>query len=345
MDAYYLSEIPENPKAIALKAMTDIDEIFAEEGLEKIVETIKVTPDNVYAHPLYRRRMLSQMVKRCSKLSDKLIFVQYPTNLGNGFVFPRYIRRVAKRNRVVYVIHDLNGLRYRIPIWDQADRRVFKRAYKIISHNENMTKFLVEKYGIPADKIIDLGIFDYITDKINFAPRHKEDGIAFAGNLAKSRDMIGQYIHLGIKAQLNLYGYKSPLTPTEGKYVSYCGKFPPDEVQMELKGGFGLVWDGTSVDDCKGLYGEYTKYNNPHKASLYIVSNLPLIVSNESAIAKYVLKHQIGFGVDSLREIPERIEKLSDEEYEKMRANLKVLSQKVAHGDMMRSIVKELLSE
>ena len=57
---------------------------------------------------------------------------------------------------------------------------------------------------------------------------------------------------------------------------TYFGSFLPDELPAALEGGFGLVWDGDSAETCSGVFGEYLRYNNSHKASLYLASGFPL---------------------------------------------------------------------
>ena len=56
---------------------------------------------------------------------------------------------------------------------------------------------------------------------------------------------------------------------------------------------FGLVWDGTSLDGCNGRYGEYLKFNNPHKTSLYLSCGIPVIIWKEAALADFVEEHKV----------------------------------------------------
>ena len=75
-----------------------------------------------------------------------------------------------------------------------------------------------------------------------------------------------------------------------GKNVKYCGQYKPEELPEKLEGGFGLVWDGDDLGACTGVFGEYMKYNNPHKTSLYLASGLPVIIWEKAAMAKYIEK-------------------------------------------------------
>ena len=126
--------------------------------------------------------------------------------------------------------------------------------------------------------------------------------------------------------------------------VHYHGSFMPDELPFHLIGGFGLVWDGTAVDSCNGATGEYLKLNNPHKASLYTAAGLPIIIWSKAALADLVEKEKIGFSVNSLTDIPEKLRGLSDEEYDQFKKNLENLSEKVRTGYFFRKALEELES-
>lgn len=79
---------------------------------------------------------------------------------------------------------------------------------------------------------------------------------------------------------------------------------------------------GTDIYSCNGAYGNYLKYNNPHKVSLYIISNLPIIAWSKSAMAEFIQKNNIGILVNDLKEIPEKLKELSNEDYKKILENV-----------------------
>ena len=74
------------------------------------------------------------------------------------------------------------------------------------------------------------------------------------------------------------------------------------------------------------------KYNNPHKLSLYIAAGIPVIVWKQAAVAKFVQDHNIGLTVNSLKEISDKIDKLTKEEYESFLLNIRELQIKVCGG-------------
>lgn len=80
-----------------------------------------------------------------------------------------------------------------------------------------------------------------------------------------------------------------------------------------------MVWDGTSVSTCTGDFGEYLQYNNPHKTSLYIRCQLPVIIWKQAALADFVRENGIGICVDSLEELEKILNTLSEEEYAEMK--------------------------
>ena len=106
----------------------------------------------------------------------------------------------------------------------------------------------------------------------------------------------------------------------------------PDELPGALEGSWGLVWDSQSVDSCIGPTGNYLRYNNPHKASLYLSSGLPLIVWADSALAAFVRDNRVGICIDSLKELRRLIDRISSKEYAEMVANSSRLAENLRSG-------------
>ncbi len=108
-----------------------------------------------------------------------------------------------------------------------------------------------------------------------------------------------------------------------------------------LQGGFGLVWDGDSPHTCSGMYGEYLKMNNPHKSSLYLASGFPIIVWSQSALADFVRKNNCGILVDSLFEIAERLDSISNDEYEVLLKNSKKIGDNIRKGYYLKTALEK----
>lgn len=118
------------------------------------------------------------------------------------------------------------------------------------------------------------------------------------------------------------------------------GSYPPDILPQYLNQGFGLIWDGNSIESCTGVIGNYLKYNNPHKCSLYLASGIPVIIWKEAALANFIEKHNVGILVESLEEIPEKIQNLSEKEYIQMKNNAEKLSVKLKNGYFLKKAIQ-----
>ena len=168
-------------------------------------------------------------------------------------------------------------------------------ADQFIVHNSKMKEWLKDK-GVGESKIVILEIFDYLSDspinEKNFA-----NNIIIAGNLDSSKSAYLGEIQNVSNLNFDLYGlnYKDNASPN----IAYHGAFKPEELSEQFTSGFGLVWDGTSIDTCDGNTGNYLRYNNPHKLSLYISSGVPVVIWKEAALATFVKEKGLGLCVNS----------------------------------------------
>lgn len=331
-------------KHVATKAYNDVQSIVDSFGMKRLCETVH--PSEVLEELPLKRKTVSEIKKNLEGKEGSYVFIQYPTYLGDTFLFPEGFSSFSKKYRCVYFIHDLNGIRYGTPWVNASDKKVLKNAWRILSLNGTMTSYLVKKFGIPPDKILSYGFWDYLVPKTNKTRRTKGNGLVFAGNLTKSVRLIEDYQRRNLQPVLNLYGYLGNKDWfKESGNVRYRGSFKGDEVQDHLDGSFGLVWDGTSATDLAGPVGTYQEYNCPHKAGLYVVSGLPLIVSKKAAIYPFVKEHGIGFGVDSLEETGALISSLSEEEYASVQERVFALGESLSQGERLRSLIGQTVSD
>lgn len=343
MKGYYLSERPQLSITNSIKAMSDADTIFENAGLTKVIPTCVAYPDWDKKHRLYRYLCLHKFVKACNKLDNEYIFIQYPTNLGNVRLFPRAIKKLSSKNRLIFLVNNLNGIKYESKKLDKIDKYVLRKGYKVISHNKYMSEYLNNEYRIPSNRLMDLDFLYYLTDSINIETRKKDKRVVYAGNLDDSDTFINRYKEDKIDAILSIYGESEKKELLNSSNIKYCGKFPNDIVNLKLKGSFGLVWGGTSIDSFKGNLGTYAKINSPHKASLYIIARLPIITSYDSAIAELVERYKIGFLVKSIREIPNKIENLTEKQYEEMVSNIALIADRISTGKNLLKLIKQIV--
>lgn len=236
-----------------------------------------------------------------------------------------------KKVDLTILLHDINSLR-NVKGHDKEEDTLLDYANRIIVHTEAMKDYLINN-KIEKSKIFILTSFDYITEE-ETPKRELSNIIVYAGNLLKSEFLriipIDSY---GLK--FNCYGLPANVIPD---HLSYNGAFPPENTSI-LKGSWGLVWDGNSTDTCSGINGEYLRINSPHKLSLYIVSGLPLIVWEYSAIAGYVIKNKLGITVKSIMEIGDKINKISKNDYKEIQDAVRKEAIELKNGNHLKQAI------
>lgn len=329
------------------KARNDVEEIVKREGYQPLLLTVEdwYQMGTVKAQQ-HKAKALAQAFSQL-KSGDQLL-IQFPM-LHHSFFTTRLVRKIQRRGvQVYFIIHDLEALRYAnldtVPLKHKIrvhlqESSLLKVADGVIAHNPIMKSVLVEK-GIVADKIVSLSIFDYLIpnfqEKIGLS---KNQPIIVAGNLAQEK--AGYLYALPEEPAYNLYGVgfdESRALENE----TYFGSFLPDELPVALEGGFGLVWDGDSAETCSGVFGEYLRYNNSHKASLYLASGFPLVVWKQSALSRFVLENGCGIAVESLHDLSQAIEQLDDKDYQDLVEKTKYIGKKIRDGFFLTNALNKL---
>ncbi|MBS4897968.1 MULTISPECIES: sugar transferase [Streptococcus] len=329
------------------KARNDVEEIVKREGYQPLLLTVEdwYQMGTVKAQQ-HKAKALAQAFSQL-KSGDQLL-IQFPM-LHHSFFTTRLVRKIQRRGvQVYFIIHDLEALRYAnldtVPLKHKIrvhlqESSLLKVADGVIAHNPIMKSVLVEK-GIPEHKLVSLEIFDYLIP--NYQEKDglsKDQPIIVAGNLAQEK--AGYLYQLPARPAYNLYGVgfdESRALANE----TYFGSFLPDELPAALEGGFGLVWDGDSAETCSGVFGEYLRYNNSHKASLYLASGFPLVVWKQSALSHFVLEKGCGIAVESLHDLKETIDNLSDADYQDLVDNAKRVGQEIRDGHYLKTALKHL---
>ncbi|WP_428331689.1 hypothetical protein [Mucilaginibacter sp.] len=321
----------------ATKAVEDCNKIFSELGY--IDYTIIVWDnENKFKYYLLLIKELIFFFKSIQKGS--IIVIQYPLlSINNVF---RYFIKIAKlkRIKIFCIIHDLEALRSGGNN-NEANRLEIKNLNyfdEVIVHNPAMLGWM-QQHGFKK-KAISLEIFDYLSDHpINECEAKYSNSILFAGNLRKSTFI---YNVADIKGWIfNVFG---PFFNLERSHLIdnlvWLGEYSPAEITTKLTGGFGLIWDGETVNSCDDKLGNYLKYNNPHKFSLYLAAGIPVVAPASSALSVVIKKYGIGFLVENLKEL-EKFE-FSTDQYEEMRKNVLVLREKVINGYFLKAAISKV---
>jgi len=268
--------------------------------------------------------------------------LQYPLNK-----FYNYILWAAKLKqcKVVTIVHDVYTLKGKLSK-KKKELITLSKSDSLIVHNPCMRKWFLEQKL--TSNFINLDIFDYLHtkqfEKEKQATNFEDYRIVFAGNLGGNQSFIYQLDQLKtLNYHFDLYGIgfnPSLITnPNESK-LNYKGFYPSDQVIDYIDGDFGLVWYGTSIETCEGKIGHYLKYNNPHKVSLYIQCDMPLIIWEGAAMATFVKDNNIGICIKSLHDIPEILKSLSPEDYLAMKQNIQQIKNQISSGFYLNKALK-----
>lgn len=319
MKKYQIIETTENLNHAGSKATKDIAEIAQSLGYQGLNVRMRTTSTSKLAK-IQRQAGYLKDWKYCEREieKDSVILLQHP------FHYPQMTRehvlwklKEEKHVRFICLVHDveqLRGFRYN-DYYKQEFNFMLRIADVLIVHNTHMKDFFLG-CGIAEEKLVDLEIFDYLQSGEAAARPVFERSLTVAGNLDTTKcRYIGELGELdGVCVKLYGPNFDHKLRSREN--IQYYGSFPADEIPSKLTGGFGLVWDGESIRGCKGQSGQYLKYNNPHKLSLYLSSGLPVVIWKGAAEADFVQKHNAGVCVDSLTDLTELFAALDEKQYQ-----------------------------
>lgn len=277
------------------------------------------------------------------------ICTQYPNNKFRSYIL---FAAKLKRCKIITIVHDVRYLKGRTKaIKKELSKIITSNA--IIVHNESMKQWFVgQNTKIP---IIVLGIFDYIAQE---RPNQNDENnkntnyeLVYAGGFGEGKN---SYIYdlddLNVKHyELKLYGlgfdYEKIKVDPKASILKYMGSFPSDEIAYNIEGSFGLVWDGISTETCSGQYGEYLKFNNPHKTSLYLLCGLPVVVWKEAAIAPFIIENNLGIGIANLKDLDSTLKKLNTEDYLLMKQNVLKVQKEIMSGEFLNKAMQNVLTE
>ena len=292
----------------------------------------------------YYVSVLTNFLKFFFKLDrGSLVATQYPIPTV-GYLFIYFIRLAAfKGVKFITIIHDINSLRSEKPSTKdlRKELRMLSAYDGIVVHNNRMKEWLIEKGLNRLTKTVSLNFFDYISAtaiKSKYSSGSTNE-IAFAGHLAKST-FVYNLAHVK-KWKFNVYG--TGFQPGHNKNVNttWKGEFSPDEIVDNLKGSFGLVWDGADSNSITtNTFGNYMRYNNPFKFSLYLAAGLPVIAPSSAAIANTIIENKIGLVIETLDSL-DNIE-IKERDYEEMRENVKAIQKDIIKGNYLRKAIENL---
>lgn len=334
---YVISHALPNKQDASVKAHTDIDRFLSAEGF-KVLTFATRSGNNKLTRQFNRLRSINKLAKIVQPKDT--VVVQYPVYSSDLDTDRFYQRVVVQAAHKIAVVHDLPFLRDSFPPVASNQQKELARLNlfdSVIVHNEVMKQKLVA-LGLVAN-VITLGLFDYYVPTINKSTTTKSIAgkVFFAGNLIKSKFVTR--LKSTRTVQYHLWGNIADKNLLDNS-VNYHGSVPSDELPQYLVNGWGLVWDGNAIDSVTGLGGEYLRFIDPHKTSLYISAGIPVIVWKNAGVAKFIEDNNLGLTIDSLAEIPDRIEQLSPKQYAIILKAVQKMQQQLINGAMIKGAVQ-----
>lgn len=314
------------------KARADIEQIAAEMGYAPFVLH---APDSangsVWQAIQVGAKTLGDWVRAFYRMRQgDLLLVQYPYFPVKGYGVARLALHLLrwKGVKTAALVHDLDSLR-RIggSAARGSDQLLLPGFEALIVHSQRMESYL-RTVGVTCPMIL-MEAFDCLSEG-KIPVREKSRMVAIAGNLAA--DKSGYLKDIG-KVPLEWQLYGTNWAGSDSTRIEYHGEIAPEKLTETISGAFGIVWDGDSLDGLTGLYGAYALLNSPHKLSTYLAGGLPVIVAKNAAAADFVAREQVGVALNSLRELPELIRTMPEEDYQRYAANARRVGAQLRAGE------------
>lgn len=323
------------------KARADIEQIAAEMGYAPFVLH---APDSangsVWQAIQVGAKTLGDWVRAfCRMRQGDLLLVQYPYFPVKGYGVARLALHLLrwKGVKTAALVHDLDSLR-RIggSAARGSDQLLLPGFEALIVHSQRMEGYL-RTVGVTCPMIL-MEAFDCLSEG-KIPVREKSRMVAIAGNLAA--DKSGYLKDIG-KVPLEWQLYGTNWAGSGSTRIEYHGEIAPEKLPETISCAFGIVWDGDSLDGLTGLYGAYALLNSPHKLSTYLAGGLPVIVAKNAAAVDFVAREQVGVALNSLRELPELIRAMPEEDYQRYAANARRVGAQLRAGENTKRALRKL---
>ncbi len=269
-----------------------------------------------------------------------VILLQYPVKKYFSFICHVAHLRGA---RTVALIHDLGSMRRKkLTVKHELSRLMNSDA--VIASNDVMKGWLRD-HGF-TKPLGSLGLFDYRSKSCRTTepPSHLRPVLIYAGALntrkntflLKIGDTISNY-------DLHVFGNREGLPGLKDSVHMKVYDFMAAEDFIDhVDGDFGLVWDGDSLDTCSGNFGEYLRWNSPHKVSFCLRAGLPVVVWKQAAVAPIIKNNGIGLCIDTLSELNSLLPQITPEQMQAMRRNVKIISDKLKDGQFLKQAMNAI---
>lgn len=262
---------------------------------------------------------------------DDIVVLQHPTwnDLRYEEVFIRKVRSYSNTKLIIFV-HDVISLMLNLNEGILRDSiNIYNKADVLILPSRELHEFLISK-GLTAKKVIYQEVWDYpIT--LHDMPVEFVRKLHFLGN-AQRYPFIKQW---NGNTSIELYG-STPFTDDPRFIFNPIIKSDLLVYKIDRK-GFGLIWAGDEQY-------EYAKYNNPFKLGTFLAAGVPVIVQKGTHAEQFVKKHNVGFIAESLEEVDNIVQTISEEEFWAVFKNVSSIQYLIANGYYTRKLLNDAVT-
>lgn len=336
-------EFLENNQVALSKARNDISEVAEQMGYQRF-EFRQPVQGKALSKKLNRQISYTYNWLKlfASVKQGDLVLIQNP--LSHHVMLRGFLLKQMKKKGIhfISIIHDIECLRkiYDKPYYQEEYKVMMETEPVIIAQNQRMCQYFINQ-NVNKKHLVSLQIFDYIQQEKEDPQIRFEPVVTIAGNLDVRKCAYLKNISKLEDVSFCLYGPNYDPSAIDGANISYKGTFPAEKLKEEIHSGFGLVWDGESIDTCSGPTGEYLRFNSPHKLSLFLSVGVPVIIWEEAAEAKLVKENGLGITVSSLKELSHILGSITEEEFYGYCNAVKKIRSKIIDGYYAKTAIGE----
>lgn len=335
---HFISRNYKHPYCGGVIAKTDIELTLERLGFTNIGLKRSFSGNNIVNAI---RSCLSAVIGATRLKQGDILLLQYPMSH-----YYRFICRIAKwkKAKIITLIHDLRAFRNK-SITAEVENVHLSDSAVLLTHNHKMREWL-SSHGCTLP-MVDYEIMDYLHGESG-KPKIKTDrnySIYYVGNLSSATNgFIYELAELMPETDIYLYGLNPDMEKIDSiPNLHFLGFRADVDIIAEHKGDFGLSWYGSSIDMGVGNVGEYMEYNNPHKVSLYLRCNTPVVAWKNAGRAEFIEKEGVGICVESLRELKSMFEEISPDDYKLLTGNVEHINNRLKEGCYLEEALEKAL--
>ena len=232
---------------------------------------------------------------------------------------------------IIAFVHDVEYLRFP-DSYDKGQVLSFFKSFDALIVGTQLVKEKLAADGVNIP-MIPSGPWGY-RQPIAYRRPSFSKTLHYAGNLVDRK--AGFLQNFPENLHIKVYGSadgKTDLPFSLADSVEYLGSYRQEELALALNDGYGLIWD----EDKEHHFDPYARINMTHKFSLYLSLGLPVIACNQTAIGRYVSENGLGIAIDSLDNLGNIIEGVTEDDFNRIVdkvANISDLIRSGRHNQM-----------